>query len=686
MWWTLCILLFPPASCLISLSGLQGQFSSPAYPQGYPNDVSQSWEIQVPGGYGIKLSFTHINMEPSPDCAYDNVQIFCDEALYPPICGSSSRDGKEFQFPQVYETSGNWMRVTFISDFSNEERYTGFTAYYTAVDIDECEEEDPCSHQCNNYIGGFHCSCRPGYFLQENQRICAVNCSGQVFRRFKGLITSPDYPEAYAENSECHYRIQIERGFELLLEFDGDFDVEGDPSTGCRSDVLKVTSGTKEYGPFCGTQAPIIQDLLSNVVEITFKTDGEGERKGWKITYRSTAKQCPLDILEHYVIRPRKAEYDYKDSVQLRCQAGFELYENQNNMPIDSATVYCQKDGTWNRSSYACQPVNCGPPTKLKNGNENFTETVYRFQNTYSCEEPYYKLEGNAVFKCSADADWVDVASGRNVLPTCKPVCGKCRLSTETGRIFGGKRAELGFFPWQVRLFTGSGEMGGGALVSDDWVLTAAHLFDRSAWAQVRGGLVDLRDTQAGGTFPMERAIVHPGYRRQAEGGGSRPNFDHDIALVKLQRGVRLGPNVSPVCLPEPGEASPPGKGTLGYIAGWGRTELRDLAIFLQYAQVPIVSMGKCERSDYKGKKPVFTANMICAGVAGTDSCQGDSGGPYVFTDPRDPSRHVVRGIVSFGPQQCGSYGVYTDVGRYLDWIETTMRQHESSDSGEEDA
>ncbi|XP_078389259.1 complement C1s subcomponent-like isoform X1 [Cetorhinus maximus] len=675
MWVILSLLLLPPVSCTISLKGLQGQLTSLDYPQGYANDVQQSWEIQVPRGYGIKLSFTHIDIEPSPDCAYDHVQIFCDETLHPLICGSNSREGKVFQFPQEYYTTGNWMTVTFVSDFSNEERYTGFAAYYTAVDINECEDEDPCSHYCNNHIGGFHCSCRPGYFLQENQRTCGVNCSGEVLTSFKGVITSPNYPKAYAENSQCQYRIQIEQGFEVILEFAEDFDVEGEPSVGCTSDVLKITSGAKKYGPFCGDQAPVIKEQLSNVVEITFDTDGHGQKKGWKIIYKSTAKQCSTDILEHSIIQPKKVEYDYKDSVRLRCESGFELYDIQRSEHINSALVHCQKDGSWNSNSYICMPVDCGPPTKLMNGQENFISTVYTSQNKYSCEEPYYKLEGNAVFNCSEEAEWIAVTSGQMTLPKCKPVCGNCLLSSKTGRIFGGKQAKPGYFPWQLRLVTTRGEMGGGALISDGWVLTAAHLFDNSLQVEIHGGLVDLRGRSPKSELPMELVITHPSYRKQVDGG--QPNFNHDIALIKLREKVKLRAGLSPVCLPGAGGASLPDDGTLGYISGWGKMEKRKLAVILQYAEVPIVSLDECKNSNYDGPKPVFTPNMICAGLPGIDSCQGDSGGPYVFIDLQNPSRHIVRGIVSFGPQECGNYGVYTHVGNYVDWIETTMKEHE---------
>uniref|UniRef100_UPI00398E98A0 complement C1s subcomponent-like n=1 Tax=Pristiophorus japonicus TaxID=55135 RepID=UPI00398E98A0 len=672
----LFLLLLPPASSTISLRDLQGRFATPDYPQGYPNDVSQTWEIKVPSGYGIQLSFTYIDIEPSANCAYDNVQIQADEALYPPSCGSWTGDWKKFHFPREYHTSGNWMRVTFRSDFSNEERYTGFSAYYTAVDVNECEESNPCSHFCNNHIGGFLCTCRPGYVLQENQRLCGVRCSGEIFTRFKGLITSPNYPEHYAENSKCHYTIRIEQGFQIMLNFTSDFNIERDAFGQCTADVLKITSGQKEYGPFCGNRAPVIRDHLSNVVEIHFSTNGEGEGTGWKIMYSSTAKQCPVEILEHNVLQPKNSDYDYKDSVRVRCESGYELYDNVRNQYIDSAMVHCQKDGTWNSSWYSCRPVDCGNPMALRNGKRNVTSTVYQFLNTYSCDEPYYKLEGNAIFECAATADWVAVGTSDGTLPNCKPVCGRTAISDDTGRVFGGKPARLGYFPWQVRLRTYDGKVGGGALVSDGWILTAAHLFDGSRQTTVHGGIVNLQGLSPEKALPVEDAFLHQNYRPQAD--GSEPNFEHDVALVKLRARAKLGANLSPVCLPAAGETSPLRAGRLGYITGWGKTEVRDRPIFLQYAEVPVVGMDKCRGLDYRGKRPRFTDNMVCAGQPGTDSCQGDSGGPFVLRDLRHPSRHVVRGIVSFGPQQCGSYGVYTHVGRYLAWIVKTMREHGS--------
>lgn len=50
---------------------------------------------------------------------------------------------------------------------------------------------------------------------------------------------------------------------------------------------------------------------------------------------------------------------------------------------------------------------------------------------------------------------------------------------------------------------------------------------------------------------------------------------------------------------------------------------------------------------------------MICAGFPSKDSCDGDSGSPLTYETTN--GERVQIGIVSFGPNRCGSsVGVYT--------------------------
>jgi secreted trypsin-like serine protease len=67
---------------------------------------------------------------------------------------------------------------------------------------------------------------------------------------------------------------------------------------------------------------------------------------------------------------------------------------------------------------------------------------------------------------------------------------------------------------------------------------------------------------------------------------------------------------------------------------------------------------------------------QICAGgVTGEDTCSGDSGGPLVATG-KAGGKYFLIGLTSYGPLLCGrngSFGVYTAVHKYRDWIVQTL-------------
>ena len=120
-------------------------------------------------------------------------------------------------------------------------------------------------------------------------------------------------------------------------------------------------------------------------------------------------------------------------------------------------------------------------------------------------------------------------------------------------------------------------------------------------------------------------------------------------------------------------------------VTGWGTlTEGGALPEKLQEVKVAPINDNVCDAALGAGRiKDV----MICAGLlelssivtpkydisgpkeGGRDSCQGDSGGPLVTRDDR-PGFSLI-GVVSFGDgcARPDSYGVYTEVSYYLDWI-----------------
>ena len=227
-------------------------------------------------------------------------------------------------------------------------------------------------------------------------------------------------------------------------------------------------------------------------------------------------------------------------------------------------------------------------------------------------------------------------------------------------RIVGGYEASPQTARWQVSLQDRNGQhFCGGSLISPRWVLTAAHCVPgaRPEDVMVMHGSNSL--SAGGSKRGVSRIIVHENYRNVEAGD--------DIALVELDRPfpgagtVQLqGPQLNRVF-------GPPG--ACAMVTGWGDTQGRSgFPDLLQAVDVPVVDPAECERA-YPGR---ISDGQVCAGYRqGTrDSCRGDSGGPLAVRG--GPSEWTQLGIVSWG-EGCArpnSYGVYTRVSHYIDWIQ----------------
>ncbi|XP_004692625.1 PREDICTED: complement C1s subcomponent [Condylura cristata] len=685
MW---CVVLLSLLAWAYADPTMYGEILSPNYPQAYPNEVEKTWDIEVPKGHGIHLYFTHLDIELSEDCAYDSVQIKSEGHIEGNLCGQRASKNPDSPVVEEFQILSNKLQVVFKSDFSNEERFTGFAAYYVAVDINECTDfaDVPCSHFCNNFIGGFFCSCPPEYFLHDDMRNCGVNCSGDVFTEMIGEITSPNYPNTYPENSRCEYQILLEEGFRVVLTVrEEDFDVEPANSEGHCPDSLIFVAGNKQFGPYCGNRfpGPLKIETNSNAVNVIFQTDKTGQKKGWKLRYYGDPIPCPKKVDANSVWEPEKEKYVFKDVVKIACLDGFEVVEG--SVGITSFYSTCQSNGKWTHSKLECQPVDCGMPETITNGQFQAPEdTAFGSVIHYTCKEPYYYMEneGDGEYRCSKDGSWVNELLGTE-LPRCVPVCGvPSKPFVATQRIFGGSPADIESFPWQV-FFTNP--WGGGALIDENWVLTAAHVVEENHDPEMYVGSTSVVTSilkKSATLLKPERVIIHPGWK--AKSSATRTNFDNDIALIQLKNPVEMGSKISPICLPGNSSDYDPSQGVLGLISGWGRTEKKKQHITrkLLGAKLPIVPLSKCQevKETDNGMDPksfVYTDNMICAGgEQGVDSCSGDSGGAFAVQDPNtENTKFYVAGLVSWGPK-CGTYGLYTHVKNYIDWIRKTMQEN----------
>lgn len=255
------------------------------------------------------------------------------------------------------------------------------------------------------------------------------------------------------------------------------------------------------------------------------------------------------------------------------------------------------------------------------------------------------------------------------VLAACWPVMGiaddAVRWEEIRQRIIGGSRSQVGAWPWMAALLDSWGEpFCGGVLIHPKWVLTAAHCVpDYSGSSNPLGGLRVVlgrnRLSATGGEeIDANRVIPHWRYDEYTS--------DNDIALVRLAR--PSSQTLLAVLTPEQ-ESDLAGVGIMAQVLGWGMTGPNDWNSYsdaLRQVNVPIVNNETCNAA-----MEDVTENMICAGfeTGGKDSCQGDSGGPLFVPDGKEG--YMLAGVSSWGFDCAapGTYGVYTRISRYIEWI-----------------
>ncbi|XP_074596985.1 cubilin-like, partial [Brevipalpus obovatus] len=208
--------------------------TSPNYPQEYPQDFYCSWLFLTDLDFAvIQVTFLDFQLEEDPECSRDFVEIRAGEYPNSPLigryCGS-----KEVATVNTYSHA-----VSIIFRSNSHQSGRGFNLKLEKV-----------SKQCGGLVHGLD-------FL------------------------SPGYPESYAKDIECIWRLGIEPGYHMRIYFDDRFEIQ--QSQNCTKDYILISEATSENTfmdryRFCGLVKPKSFDLESNKALVTFRSNSDDVR------------------------------------------------------------------------------------------------------------------------------------------------------------------------------------------------------------------------------------------------------------------------------------------------------------------------------------------------------------------------------------------------------------------------
>jgi len=232
-------------------------------------------------------------------------------------------------------------------------------------------------------------------------------------------------------------------------------------------------------------------------------------------------------------------------------------------------------------------------------------------------------------------------------------------------KIVGGEEATPNQFPWIVALFIDNAWFCGGALISENWVLTAAHCVDGASYYDIIAGAHNVRDESEANRMEI---TSYNGFTHE---NWDPSNLANDIALIELPEAIEFNDYVKPSCLPAAENAAE--EGDLLSVIGWGKPS--DSAggisdVLRMVHDRPVISNGEC--NNYYG---IINDGIVCIDTTGgKGSCNGDSGGPLISKDSSKAAgdRWTQVGVVSFGSSagcESGAPAGFSRTAFFADWI-----------------
>ncbi|XP_067665297.1 atrial natriuretic peptide-converting enzyme-like [Haliotis asinina] len=335
--------------------------------------------------------------------------------------------------------------------------------------------------------------------------------------------------------------------------------------------------------------------------------------------------------------------------------------------------LVCGDEWTDANSNFLCQELDMTyQSTKLQ-----------EVRNT-SSDAAYLLLKPGAT-KLSRDQPVSTFFTQRSACPSLTTValscvqqeCGQQKATIITPYVVGGNIPQEGKWPWVVSLsYQGSAQCAG-ALISNQWVITAGHCASRPGRfsyvttfsnLEILLGTVDRQGTSSHAVRVRAANVTYHYNFTEA-----RP-LDWDVALVKLENPVEFTDYIQPICLPYEGQTYT--YPSLCYLAGWG---LVNSVQYLPPEKLRDAKMMVWDNERCEDNTGISNNSTLCAGYLNGPpaGCQGDSGGPLMCQEEAG-SGWVLAGVMSSGRGTCentpsSQANRFANIGSFRKWIQSVI-------------
>ena len=191
-------------------------------------------------------------------------------------------------------------------------------------------------------------------------------------------------------------------------------------------------------------------------------------------------------------------------------------------------------------------------------------------------------------------------------------------------RIIGGFEVPPHSIPYQVLIQTGTLNITwcGGSLISDRFVLTAAHCLEDKSNIGVVVGAHDLLDLTDGQQIILpSNVFIHPNYEHVP-----KKVLNYDFAIIELKEAISLRPEVGIACLPMNTAETFVNANLIA--SGWGGTDILETpSPVLKAMRTQGISYEKC----LKVLSGSFEDKLCALSSEHSSVFSGDSGGTKIL-------------------------------------------------------